>query len=62
MFDTADTITAEEMKKALQDREIYLAQQKKNAEEYRASKQSGGNGASPAAQAANAVKAGGFNW
>jgi len=62
MFDTADTITREEMQKALQDREIYLAQQKKNAEEYRASKQSGGNGASPAAQAANAVKTGGFNW
>ena len=60
-FDTAETITADELKKALQDREVYLADEKKRVEEYRAS-QNSGNGASPAAQAASAVKTGDFNW
>lgn len=59
-FDTADTITADELKKALQDREVYLASEKKRTEEWRASQ--GGNGASPAAQAANTVSKGSFNW
>ena len=61
-FDTEETITADELKKALQDREIYLAEQKKNAEEWRAKQGQGGNGASPAAQAANTVSKGNFNW
>jgi hypothetical protein len=60
-FDTAETMTADELKKALQDREVYLASEKKRVEEYRAS-QGGSNGASPAAQAANTVSKGNFNW
>lgn len=60
-FDTAETMTADELKKALQDREVYLASEKKRVEEYRAS-QGGSNGASPAAQAANTVSKGSFNW
>ena len=61
-FDTEATITAEEFKKALQDREVYLASEKKRTEEWRAS-QGSTNGASPAVQAANAtVKTGDFNW
>ena len=59
-FDTADTITADELKKALQDREVYLASEKKRTEEWRASQS--GNGASPATQAANTVSKGSFNW
>ena len=61
-FDTENTITADELKKALQDREIYLAEQKKNAEEWRAKQGQGGNGASPAVQAANTVSKGDFKW
>ena len=62
-FDTEDTITADELKKALQDREIYLAEVKKQAEEWRAANRSGGN-ASPAEQAAQAsnVPQGGFQF
>jgi hypothetical protein len=59
-FDSAETITADELKKALQDREVYLASEKKRVEEYRASQNSGN--ASPAAQAANTVSKGDFNW
>lgn len=59
-FDTDETITADELKKALQDREVYLAAEKKRVEDYRASQ--GNNGASPAAQAANTVSKGNFNW
>lgn len=33
-----DTITSEELKKAMQDREVYLASVKKNREEYKAAK------------------------
>lgn len=36
-FDTEDTITSAELVKALQDREVYLADVKKKAEEYKAS-------------------------
>lgn len=62
-FDTAETMTADELKKALQDREVYLAAEKKRTEEWRASQgNGGGNGASPAAQAANTVSKGSFNW
>lgn len=61
-FDTPDTITADELKEALQNRETYLAGVKKSAEEWRAANQGGGNGASPAAQAANTVSKGSFNW
>jgi hypothetical protein len=59
-FDTAETMTADELKKALQDREVYLASEKKRVEEWRASQ--GGGNASPAQQAANTVSKGSFNW
>lgn len=41
MWDDESTITAMEMKKALQDREIYLASVKKRQEDYQNSKNSG---------------------
>ena len=60
-FDTEGTITAAELSKVLQDREIYLAEVKKNAEEYNASKNA--KSASPATQAATAsVPQGGFSF
>ena len=37
-FDTDETITKEELKKAMQDREVHLAEVKKSQEEYAASK------------------------
>lgn len=55
-FDTDETITAKELEKALQDREVYLADVKKRAEEYRNSQNtSAANNASPAQQAAAAA-------
>lgn len=51
--DEENGITAEEIKKAVADREIYLADVKKRADEYQASKTSGNasaNAAAPAAQ------------
>ena len=60
-FDTDDTITAAELQKALQDREIHLAEVKKSSEEWKASK--GGNATPAAAPAANAsVPQGGFKF
>lgn len=59
-FDTDTTITAKELEKALQDREVYLADVKKRSDEYRASQ--GTSNASPAAQASAAVKSGGFKF
>ena len=57
--DSESGITEEEIKKALADREVYLADVKKRADEYQASKNSGktstANAAAPAAQ-------GGFNF
>ena len=43
-FDTEETITAAELSKALQDREVYLADIKKRTDEYR----NGGKSAAPA--------------
>ena len=40
-FDTEETITKEELKKAMQDREIHLAEVKKNQEDYAATKGTG---------------------
>lgn len=52
--DEQNGITAEEIKKAMADREVYLAGVKKRADEYQASKNSGNagtsNAAAPAAQ------------
>lgn len=57
--DSEAGITEEEIKKALADREVYLADVKKRADEYQASKNNGNasttNAAAPAAQ-------GGFNF
>ena len=65
-FDTDETITAGELQKALQDREIHLAEVKKNIEEYRASKNSGNTasafGSAPAAKPAASVPQGGFKF
>jgi hypothetical protein len=58
-FDTDETITAKELEKALQDREVYLADVKKRSEEYRASQNS--SNSSPAEQAAT-VKSGAFKF
>ena len=59
-FDSSETITKDELNKALQDRQVYLAAEKKRVEDYRASQ--GASNASPATQAANAVPKGSFNW
>ena len=59
-FDSSETITKDELNKALQDRQVYLAAEKKRVEDYRASQNA--SNASPAAQAANAVPKGSFNW
>ena len=60
-FDTDATITAAELQKALQDREVYLASEKKRTEDYRASKNSGN--VSTTASTANAtVPQGGFKF
>lgn len=58
IFGEENTITAEELKKAMQDREVYLAGVKKRAEEYQASKAAG---TAPVA-APVAASADGFNF
>lgn len=58
-FDTEDTITADELVKALQDREVYLADVKKRAEEYKASTAKPAAAATPAAPKAATGK---FNF
>ena len=57
--DATNGITAEEVKKALEDREIYLAQEKKRAEDYKAQKASGTAAATTTTAPA---AAGGFNF
>lgn len=57
--DAATGITVEEIQKALEDREVYLASVKKRAEDYQASKE-GGNTAKNVASAPAAQ--GGFNF
>lgn len=47
-FDTEETITREELNKARQDREVHLAEVKKNQEDYAASKSVGSTKAAPA--------------
>lgn len=64
-FDTDETITAGELQKALQDREIHLAEVKRNTEEYRAKKENGASAfaaeSKPATQTAS-VPQGGFKF
>lgn len=55
--DTENGITAEEIKKALEDRQTHLAEVKKNAEEYAASRM-----AATPAPAANTAAAGSFSF
>ena len=57
-FGDENLITAEELKKAMQDREVYLAGVKKRADEYQASK-AGGTTAAPAPAT---VASDGFNF
>ena len=57
-FDTEDTITAAELQKALQDREVYLADVKKRADEWRASQGTASADAAPA----SSVPQGGFKF
>ena len=54
-------ITGEDVKKALADREVYLADVKKRNDEYQATKSAGGAAAAATVATANA-KAGGFNF
>ena len=59
--DEQNGITADEVKKAMEDRNVYLADVKKRQDEYQASK----NAAAPATSAANpgvSAQAGGFNF
>jgi len=58
--DENNGITADEVKKALADREVYLAGEKKRAEDYKASKTSSSAGGATIATASAA--AGGFNF
>lgn len=58
--DEQNGITMEEIKKALEDREIYLADVKKRQDEYQASKNSGGNAGAGAAGVS--ASQGGFNF
>lgn len=59
-FGDDQVLTAEELTKAMQDREVYLADIKKRSDEYRAQKAAGGStGAAPSTPVANK---GGFNF
>lgn len=58
--DAENGITEEDIKKAMADREVHLAEVKKNQEEYQASKNGGGAGT--ANQAVAPAAAGGFNF
>ena len=59
MDDEQNGITLDEIRKALADREVYLADVKKRQDEYQASKNSGGNAAGGAGVSA---AQGGFNF
>lgn len=60
-FGDENILTAEELKTAMQDRETYLAEVKKRAEEYRAQKTNSST-ATTTAQPTNAAKAGAFSF
>lgn len=60
-FGDENILTAEELKTAMQDRETYLAEVKKRAEEYRAQKANSST-TSTTAQPTNAAKAGAFSF
>ena len=56
-FGLEETMTANDIKKALADREVYLAEVKKRSDEYYASR-----GAATATPTANAIPEGGFSF
>lgn len=58
VFDMEDTITADDLTKAIADREVYLASVKKRREDYLASKNGGNKSTSATSGAGN----GGFNF
>ncbi len=57
-FGADDVLTADELKKAMQDREVYLADIKKRHDDYIASRDAG----APAANAGTTVPTGGFDF
>ena len=59
LFDDESTITKAELTKALEDRNVYLAEQKKRTEDYRAAK---AVNAAPAASNLNTIKDEEFNF
>ena len=59
-FGADDVLTTEELKKAMQDREVYLADIKKRADEYRASQSAAASASKEPATAA--IPEGGFNF
>ena len=62
-FDDESTITAEELQKAMQDRQVYLAEVKKRAEDFKASKTVSTPASAPIKIAsANPAKKGSFNF
>lgn len=54
-FGDEKVLTVADIQKASQDRQVYLAEVKKNAEEYAAQKAAGGNAAAPASAFAGAL-------
>lgn len=62
-FGDEEVLTADELTKAMQDREVMLAETKKRSEEYRAQKAAGtAPAATTGAKPTNAAKAGTFNF
>lgn len=61
-FGAEDVLTADELKKAMQDREVYLADIKKRAEEYRASRDNAAAAVSTAPTENTSIPEGGFNF
>lgn len=61
-LDQEDTITSSEMKKALADREVYLASIKARRDEYLAKKEQGGSSNTNASSTGTTTKKGDFNF
>lgn len=61
-FGDEEVLTADELTKAMQDREVMLAETKKRSEEYRAQKAAGTTSAATGVKPTNTAKAGTFNF
>ena len=62
-FDSeSEDLTPEELKAKLADREVYLAEVKKRADEWKAQRDSGAAAANAAAASQTTVAAGGFKF